>query len=63
MGLRLEIVTVRMVAGRESEVSFTVLPTGPDTKPTGRATVPQLLIDNLKEAAHALRRAIDNGSA
>ena len=59
MGMRLESVTVRMVIGRESEVVFTVMPTGSDTEPSGKATVPQHLIDNLKHAAHELKRAID----
>ena len=63
MGLRLESVTVRMVAGIEAEVHFSVMPTGTDTKPTGVVTIPQYLIDNVKAAAHALRSAVETGSA
>jgi len=59
MGMRLESVMVRMRQGREAEVSFTVMPTGNETEPSGKANVPQHLIDNLKHAAHELRRAID----
>lgn len=60
MGMRLESVTVRMVVGREAEVMFTVMPTGSDTTPSGKATVPQHLIDAVKHAAHELKRAIDS---
>jgi hypothetical protein len=63
MGLRIESVTVRMVAGREAEVHFSVMPNGLDTKPTGGITIPQHLLDNLKDAAHAIRRAVENGGA
>ena len=59
MGMRLESVTVRMVVGREAEVMFTVMPTGSDIAPSGKANVPQHVIDNLKHAAHELKRAID----
>lgn len=59
MGMQLESVMVRMRQGREAEVSFTVMPTGSDTGPSGKANVPQRLIDNLKHAAHELKRAID----
>jgi hypothetical protein len=60
MGIRLENVIVRMRQGREAEVSFTVMPTGTNTEVSGKANVPQHLIDNLKHAAHELKRAIDD---